>query len=214
MAKRPQRGRTKTRLCPPLSADRAALLAECLLRDTIDLLRSAAATIPMLTPAIAYTPANARGYFASLAPEFHLVAQRGDELGSRLDHVLSSSLHEGFAYAGAINADGPTLPVANIQRAFAEIAQPECDAVFGPSEDGGYYLIALKEAQPRLTRQVQMSTPTVLAETLAIAHEEGLRVALLPPWHDVDTWEDLVRLRDELDALPASIGRATREFLQ
>ena len=47
-----------------------------------------------------------------------------------------------------------------------------------------------------------MSTPTVLADTLALAAEEGLRVELLPAWYDVDEAADLARLAGELADAP------------
>jgi glycosyltransferase A (GT-A) superfamily protein (DUF2064 family) len=85
--------------------------------------------------------------------------------------------------------------------------------VLGPAEDGGYYLIGLKRPAPRLLREVRMSTPTVLADTLAIAAEAGLRVALLPMWYDVDDVASLARLRAELASADAGVAPATRRFL-
>ena len=62
----------------------------------------------------------------------------------------------------------------------------EPDVVLGPCEDGGYYLIGLKQPAPRLLREVRMSTDRVFADTLALAAEEGLQVEVLPEWYDVD----------------------------
>ena len=58
-----------------------------------------------------------------------------------------------------------------------------------------------------------MSTSTVLADTLALAAEEGLRVELLPVWYDVDEAADLVRLTRELADAPAEVAPRTRAFL-
>jgi pyruvate-formate lyase-activating enzyme len=87
------------------------------------------------------------------------------------------------------------------------------DVVIGPCDDGGYYLIGLKRPQPRLLRDVEMSTPHVVRDTLALAEQLGLRVALLPAWYDVDTVAELARLRTEVAALPAAVARHTRTFL-
>jgi glycosyltransferase A (GT-A) superfamily protein (DUF2064 family) len=86
--------------------------------------------------------------------------------------------------------------------------------VLGPCEDGGYYLIGLRRPQPRLLREVRMSTPDVLRDTLAIAAELGLRVAMLPTWYDVDTAAELARLCEELRAAPPEIAMHTRGFLE
>ena len=66
---------------------------------------------------------------------------------------------------------------------------------------------------PRLLREVRMSTPTVLADTLALAAEEGLRVALLPMWYDVDDVASLERLRAELMNAGDGVAPWTRAFL-
>ena len=112
-----------------------------------------------------------------------------------------------------MNSDSPTLPLTYLARAFEALADG-ADVTLGPSADGGYYLIGVKQPTPRLLREVRMSTPTVLADTLALAAEEGLRVELLPAWYDVDEAADLVRLAGELAAAPPEVAPRTRAFLR
>ncbi len=196
MAKRPFPGRTKTRLTPVLSHEAAAKLYECFLRDVLNIVR----TVPKITPFIAYAPNDAEtaAYFCKLAPDFKLIPQIGDTLGERLDGVLTSSLQNGFDQVAAINSDSPTLPGGYLADAFTQLDDPETDVVFGPCEDGGYYLIGWKRPYPRLVRNVQMSTPHVLQDSLAIANAANLRVSLLPSWYDVDEVAELHRLRTAL----------------
>ena len=193
VAKQPAAGHTKTRLCPPLAAETAAALYECFLRDTLDVMRQ----VPGVERGIVYLPADAAGYFHTLAPDMALTPQRGADLGERLDHLLSDALVGGAAQAVVMDSDSPTLPAAYVAEAFARLDGP-ADVVLGPCDDGGYYLIGLKRPQPRLLREVQMSTPFVVSDTLALADSLGLKVALLPPWYDVDTAAELERLRAEL----------------
>jgi len=213
VAKRPAAGQTKTRLTPPLSPEQAAALYECLLRDTLDLIRR----VPDVQPAIAFLPdapqdGRARDYFAALAPDFELLPQEGADLGARLDNALSHYLARGYERVAIMNSDGPTLPVASLTAAFEELGNG-ADVVLGPADDGGYYLIGLKRPAPRLLREVRMSTPTVLADTLALAAEEKLAVALLPAWYDVDDVASLERLQAELANAPAQVAPWTRAFL-
>ena len=112
----------------------------------------------------------------------------------------------------AVNSDGPTLPLAYLAGAFQELGK-EADVVLGPSDDGGYYLIGLKRPAPRLLREVQMSTSHVTTDTLALAAEEGLKVALLPTWYDVDDAQSLARLKAELATAPPEVAPHTRAFL-
>jgi rSAM/selenodomain-associated transferase 1 len=203
MAKRPAAGQTKTRLCPPLSPALAAELYEALLRDTLDLARR----VPGVRPSVAYAPADAEGYFAALAPDVALWPQVGDGLGERLAAVTEAALAAGAPAVAVMSSDSPGLPPAYVAQAFATLDEG-ADLALGPAEDGGYYLAALRRPAPRLFREVTMSTPTVLQDTLAVAADLGLRAALLPPWYDVDTVADLRRLRD--DAAPLT---ATRQVL-
>jgi uncharacterized protein len=208
LAKRPAPGQTKTRLTPPLSLEQAAALYECLLRDTLDLIRR----VPDVQPAIAFLPEDARGYFATLAPDFELLPQLGSDLGARLDNALSHTLAQGFEQVAIMNSDGPTLPLSSLIAAFEALGNG-ADVVLGPADDGGYYLIGLKQPAPRLLREVRMSTSTVLADTLALAADEKLAVSLLPAWYDVDDMVSLERLQAELATAPAEIAPWTRAFL-
>jgi hypothetical protein len=209
IAKRPTPGQTKTRLVPPLTAEDAAGLYACFLADTLDLVRC----VPETDHLIAFLPAEARPYFAALAPDFELVLQEGTGLGERLDNALTGCLRRGYERAVIMNSDGPTLPSTHLAQAFAALRNG-AEVVLGPSEDGGYYLIGVRQPVPRLLREVRMSTPTVLADTLALAAEEGLRVELLPAWYDVDEAADLARLASELADAPAEVASRTRAFLE
>lgn len=213
VAKQPAAGQTKTRLCPPLTGETAAALYECFLRDTLELMRAT----PDVSRAIVYLPQDADDYFRQLAPDFTLMLQVGANLGERLHQALTTALTQGASAAVIMDSDSPTLPVACLCEAFAHL-QEGADVVLGPCDDGGYYLIGLRQPQPRLLHEVPMSTPTVLCDTLAIAAELGLRVALLPTWYDVDTATELQRLRQELadrtSDQQASPAHYTRAFLQ
>lgn len=206
MAKQPVPGLTKTRLTPPLTPEQAAQLYASLLQDTLDAVRAAQSIFPF-TPYIAYYPEEAKESFRALAPDFQLVLQRGQTLSERLQSVLSTVQAQGYDQVAAINSDSPSLPPAYLTGAFEELDKPQIDAVFGPCEDGGYYLIGWKRPYPRLLREVTMSTTHVLSDTLAIARQEKIEVAVLPAWYDVDDVVDLERLRTDQNA-----GAHTRAF--
>jgi rSAM/selenodomain-associated transferase 1 len=209
MAKAPQAGDVKTRLCPPLSPADAAELYRRFLLDKIEQVR----LLEAASLAIAYTPAEARAFFEEIAPGFVLVQQRGADLGDRLSNSLSELLAGGHGGAVAIDSDTPTLPVVFLQQAVDLVATPDIDVVLGPTRDGGYYLIGLRVMHRELFEAMAWSTSAVLAETIRRADAKGLRVACLPPWYDIDTPEDLGRLRTELAAPGGNAPRHTRTFL-
>jgi glycosyltransferase A (GT-A) superfamily protein (DUF2064 family) len=169
--------------------------------------------VPGVERGILYLPEGSESYFGALAPDFALILQQGASLGERLDNALTALLDRGYRRAVIMNSDGPSLPAARVAAAFDALAAG-AEVVFGPSADGGYYLVGASRPVPRLLRNVTMSTPTVLAETLALAGVDGLRVALLPPWYDVDEPADLRRLAEELAHAPPSVAARTREYLQ
>ena len=140
------------------------------------------------------------------------MAQHGRDLGERMRSVLGALLRAGHPAAIALGTDTPTLPRALLQRAVDLAASGDVDVVLGPSEDGGYYLIGVRDDYPTLFEGVPWSTPAVLDVTLRRADDAGLRSALLPTWFDVDTPDDLARLRAALIDTP-HVAPATRRFL-
>jgi uncharacterized protein len=212
VAKRPAPGQTKTRLSPPLSVDEASALYECFLHDTLDLIRAARQMI-QFQPIIAYLPAGEEIYFRELAPEFDLLLQRGADLAERLNDATTYSLTDGgYDQMVIMDSDSPTLPAENVCRAFTTL-DGLADVSLGPCDDGGYYLIGLKRPAPDLFLTVTMSTPHVVADTLARAHASNLHVEILPGCYDIDFVTDLHRLIDDLSMVPTSVAPHTRAFL-
>lgn len=207
MAKQPVPGRTKTRLSPPLSASEAAALYEAMLNDTIRLVAGVAGTQLV----VAVTPASSLATWRPHLPAgAMLLGIDGPDLGACLDLTITTLLGAGFSRVIALNSDGPTLPASRIASACALLDDHE--AVVGPSDDGGYYLIGLKQPQPSLFSGMPWSTADVLPITLQRAAAIGLSMSQLPGWYDVDTGEDVVRLLADLDRLPADAVLYTRTF--
>jgi len=206
VAKRPAPGKTKTRLSPPLTPELASTLYECFLRDTLDQMRQ----VKDAHHVIAYL--DEPDYFKRLAPDFELIPQQGHNLGERLDNALTLHLSRGFNHAVIMDSDSPTLPCDYLSQAFSVLSDG-AEVVIGPCDDGGYYLIGVNKPTPRLLREVQMSTPTVAEDTIALAKEEGLNLVTLPIWYDVDDATSLSRLIEEINDLDSSRARNTRQFL-
>ena len=195
MAKAPGITAVKSRLHPALGAEMATRLYECFLRDRIDAL----STVEGIDRAIAFTPLEARDVIADLAPfRFKLLPQRGADLGARLANLLTELLGAGHPGAIAIDSDSPTLPMSYVAEAAMVLAAGEADAVVGPCDDGGYYLIGLREPHSELFEAMPWSTERVLPLTLERAQRSGLRTHVLATWFDVDTEADLLRLQREL----------------
>ena len=208
VAKKPEPGSTKTRLSPPFTPEAAAEFYDCLMRDTLAL----AAQLSGVDLTLAYTPASAVEYFQNLVPNgFRLIPQQGTHLGERLANALGFHLKLGYRRAVIMNSDGPTLPLAHLQAAFAKL--DHADVTLGMGHDGGYYLIGLKQMVPELFENIAWSTEKVIPQTLNICRRLKLSVHCLPEWYDVDVEADLQRLRLDLAQNPAAATH-TADFLK
>lgn len=197
MAKVPGASPVKSRLHAALTAERATELYRCFLLDRLD----AVAGLEGVSPVVAFTPEEAEGAMKELVPAgFHLVPQRGRDLGERLSGLLTALIERGHAGAIAIDSDSPTLPMRYVTEAARVLADAKGDVVLGPCEDGGYYLVGLGSPQPALFEGIPWSTDAVFAMTLDKGRARGLSVHVLPRWFDVDTEADLRRLGADMTA--------------
>ena len=209
IGKAPEPGRTKTRLTPPLTPDQAAGLYSAFLRDTVEMARSL--TWDRVT--VIYPPSvRAQSALARLLPEdVHLMPQPGTGLGEALAGAFAGHAAEGFERVVLVGSDNPTLP-GSLLDAAADALDTH-DIVLGPASDGGYYLIGMDKPHPVVFERITWSTSSVYDETLERARESGLSVASLEAWDDVDTYEDLERVRAELEALDPTVAPLTRAAL-
>ena len=218
MAKAPLAGKVKTRLVPPLTAREAAELNLCFLRDMAANIERVSETEPA-SGLVVYTPTGSEFAFDGVLPAgFSLLAQHGTSLGERLCNATDDLLRQGYGAVCLINSDSPTLPRSILMRAIQSLAADGDRVVLGAAEDGGYYLIGLKQAHRNLFNEIAWSTSEVLALTKQRATEIDLPVELLPPWYDVDDAETLSRLCQELLFTPSLEGAYpaphTRAFLE
>ncbi|MGW3103937.1 TIGR04282 family arsenosugar biosynthesis glycosyltransferase [Streptomyces sp. NPDC001100] len=190
IAKEPRPGRVKTRLTPPFTPEEAAALAEASLVDTLHVLLATPARRRVLVLDGAPGP--------WLPPGFDVVPQ----CGGGLDERLAAAFAGCSGPALLIGMDTPQVTPALLTVDFAD-----CDAYFGPAEDGGFWALGLADPDPALLRGVPMSTPTTGAVQRARLTTAGLRVHDLPPLRDVDTAHDA-----ELVAADAPEGRFAKEL--
>ena len=138
--------------------------------------------------------------FAEVAGNrFLLVPQANGDLGDRLSDFVTTQLVAGAASVVVLGSDSPTVPLEYVERAFAQLER--ADVVLGPATDGGYYLVGCARRVPPIFDRIDWGGPEVLSQTVARLADPSWRLALLPPWYDVDTLEDWHMLRGHLAAL-------------
>ncbi len=211
MAKAPQAGRSKTRLCPPLDPTQAAALSAAFLRDTTENMRAAARSAPIV-PYAAYAPLGAEDLLRPhLAPGTRLLLADGSPampagvagFGRCLLHAMQGMLADGHAAACVLSSDGPTLPTERLVEAAELLLAGEDRAVLGPAEDGGYYLLGARTAHATLFADIVWSTASVADQTRARVRSLGLPLTELDPWYDVDDATSLAILLGDREGSPA-----------
>lgn len=206
-AKAPVAGLVKTRLLQGFTEVQATEIYRAALHDIIERAMDSDRAVVLF-----YDPTEgAASYFESAVPKLRLQVQKGADLGERLADAFDRLFAEGADKVLIIGGDSPTLPVPYLDRS-ADILD-EKEVVFGPTEDGGYYLVGIRsEAWPAaraIFRGIRWSTETVLMESVAAARDAGLAAGLADPWYDLDRPEDVNRVSYDLD--PGShLGRLLR----
>jgi glycosyltransferase A (GT-A) superfamily protein (DUF2064 family)/SAM-dependent methyltransferase len=190
IAKTPAPGRVKTRLCPPFTPWQAAELAEAALCDTLRAVLLARADHRLLV--LDGEPG------AWLPPGFTVVPQVPGTLDLRLAAAFAAAARADSGPAVLIGMDTPQADPATLTGALRAMAGParpaRSDAVLGPAEDGGFWLLGLREPgharSGALLTGVPMSRPDTGERQYGRLIAAGLRTGLLPTQRDVDTAAD------------------------
>jgi rSAM/selenodomain-associated transferase 1 len=209
--KKPEPGRVKTRLAVEWGPDLAAAIHEAMLFDTLETWDSAAILTPGGRRVLAYAPDDAGPWFDQRVPaSFALQPQVDGDLGRRMQGFLAGELEDGAHRVVLIGSDTPTLDPTLVISAF--LCLEGRDVVLGPATDGGYYLVGVRGQVPPIFEGIDWSSPRVLSQTIDRLEDTGQSLAILPPWYDVDTPDDLRMLAGHLRALrragfPAGLPR-------
>ena len=126
-----------------------------------------------------------------------------------MGHAFVEAFASGYERLVVIGTDHPSLPVEFVERACEELEEP-MSIVIGPAEDGGYYLLGMNHFFPVLFEGMGFSHDRVFDETLIRASTTRASVVALPVWYDVDTVDQLERLRRDLSHAPAQARRTLK----
>ena len=125
-----------------------------------------------------------------------IVPQAEGDLGQRMRQFFEEAFAGGACRVVLVGSDTPTLPLSFLEQAFA--ALESYPVVLGPADDGGYYLLGASQAAPPIFEGIDWGTSQVWRQSTERLREAQIDYAVLPAWYDIDTLDDLCRLRDEL----------------
>ena len=180
--KNPRRGFVKTRLARTVGDAEALRIYHILLDKT----RAAAQDVR----------AERRLYYSDFIdrddrwpePDFLKKVQQGNDLGERMEAAFRETFDAGAGKAVIVGSDCPQLSGELLQTAFDRL--DEADFVLGPTPDGGYYLLGMKQLEPRVFHGIEWSTDSVCERTLEKIAATDSTCTLLPMLGDIDTEDD------------------------
>ena len=186
----PRVGMTKTRLIPALGPAGAAALQKRLAEKTVATARQAAMRIGARL-VFCHDGGNAQQLCQWLGGRpIRYLAQAAGDLGRRMHLAMQRAFDVGARRVVLVGTDIPGLTTEMLEEAFS--ALHEKDLVFGPSIDGGYWLVGMAKPE-NIFAGIVWSRPDVLEKSLALARKKGMTSHLLAPLNDLDTPDDLAR---------------------
>ena len=185
--KYPERGHVKKRLASHFGEDLVTELYKNFVLDSLVTLGGCDGHLKLCF----YPPEKEQQFVEWIGNSYTYWPQRGHDLGERMKNSFCDAWQEGYKYTVVTGSDIPDLPRSFIDGSFLKLEKN--DVVIGPALDGGYYLIGFRHDSffPGVFDGINWGTEAVCVETLNMLESEGLSVATLPRWSDIDTPEDL-----------------------
>jgi len=188
--KAPRPGFVKTRLAKVIGADSASIAYNKLVTTLVNRLSA------LEDVELRFSTSDAAVEIAPwLCPAWTTAPQGGGDLGERLRRAFDHAFAAACQRVTIIGSDCPDITERAILDSWSLLAGH--DAVLGPANDGGYWLIALKAPAPELFTKIDWSTPEVLKQTLANLTRTERSCHLLRELRDIDTAHDWNRFLAE-----------------
>ncbi|MFT7363385.1 MAG: rSAM/selenodomain-associated transferase 1, partial [Algoriphagus sp.] len=175
-------GKVKTRLASTLGHEEALKIYQILIAHTHQVIQPVAADTYIFFSN--YIPKT----YEIKASSFYFQVQTGKDLGDRMKNAFEFLFCIGYERVLIIGTDCATLEPIHIKTAIQKLDL--VDVVIGPAEDGGYYLLGMKNLVSSLFEDMKWSTEDVLKETINRLTQEGLSYERIETLSDVDREED------------------------
>lgn len=115
--------------------------------------------------------------------------QNGKDLGERMKNAFLKGFEDGYDRIVLIGSDLPDINASHIQKGLEALKSYE--VVFGPAEDGGYYLIGMSKMNTNIFENKPWSQSHLLTETISELKHNNTTFTTLQVLNDIDTFEDL-----------------------
>ncbi|SHG64172.1 TIGR04282 family arsenosugar biosynthesis glycosyltransferase [Winogradskyella jejuensis] len=177
----PELGKCKTRLAKAIGDEEALKIYKHLLQHTANVAKKVdAERFVFYSENIQQNDIWDNGFFTKQL-------QEGNDLGERMENAFETLFSKKFKKIIIVGSDLLDLDTNIIKTAFEKLDKN--DAVIGPSEDGGYYLLGMKSPNQNVFKNKKWGTETVLEQTKKDFIGKSLYV--LETLNDIDFLEDL-----------------------
>ena len=177
----PELGKVKTRLAKAIGDQAALTIYKLLLKHTATVLHE------LSFDKVVYYSEKIENNDFWKASLFEKKLQKGADLGERMQQAFETAFDRGYKKVLIIGSDLFELTSTLIISALE--ALETYDISIGPSLDGGYYLLGMKELHPAVFKNKKWGTDSVLENTLQNLKQQNVK--LLEALNDIDTFEDL-----------------------
>lgn len=189
--KQPVPGKVKTRLAKSIGDNQACNLYKCFIEDILSVLKKSGYDI-----LIYYTPGDAEKPIKKWLGKNKYFVQSEGNLGERMKNAFQTSFNAGYEKVLIIGSDLINISKALFDDAFESL--DENNAVIGPSDDGGYYLLGFnkKDFLKEFFLNIPWSTNKVYKKTEYIFAKFNYKVKILDEKIDIDNIDDLIKNRN------------------
>ncbi|WP_297406343.1 TIGR04282 family arsenosugar biosynthesis glycosyltransferase [uncultured Cetobacterium sp.] len=195
MTRIPVPNKTKTRLLTILTPQECAHIHMAFLKDII----KTCSNIENTDLYIFYGNEGPLNIIDNLLKDnIKVFPQKGIDLGEKMKNIFSELFQKGYTKVVLMGADIPEVKKEDIDNAFLKLQNK--DIVFGPTLDGGYYLVGMNKLYPLIfNSNIKWGTPEVFQETINSIRESGLKVDTISTHEDIDTKEDLLSFNKRIE---------------
>ena len=177
----PEFGKVKTRLARDIGHQAALDIYKFLLAHTVKI------CTPLDTEKAVYYSEEIPNNDLWNAAVFQKKKQVGEDLGERMQNAFAEGFHLGYSKIIIIGSDLYDIETKDLEQAFKVLNNHEI--VIGPAEDGGDYLLGMKQLHPKLFKNKNWGTATVLQDTINELKKSNYK--LLEKRNDVDLYSDI-----------------------
>ncbi|WP_051533750.1 TIGR04282 family arsenosugar biosynthesis glycosyltransferase [Desulfitibacter alkalitolerans] len=193
MTRIPEPGFTKTRLETHLTKEECAQLHSAFIKDIITILEKAPVNYQIF-----YDIHGNRNRLQTIIPRHKLlVPQVGHTLGEKMLNAMLWGFNKGYEKVAVLGTDIPSIDIDTIVKADSLLNHH--DVVVGPTGDGGYYLLGMKNLYKDIFQIKNWGDATVLERTIANIDHLGLSWVFISQHQDIDNFDDLKKLWQELE---------------